>query len=235
MRNSKAWWNQYMYYGLIGLISLITLFMVPMLGSEAGLQWDIPNTTVGWIVWIISNLVSATLNVLLFHGFIKQAKVNVQDDPNYLEARRLLNENKIEEVELPLDPKHWHSKQYRKKGVTLFVFTLLGTVGLSQAILQFDGIKFLTQCITLLIGLIFGVLQMKTTEDYWTIEYLAYARLQVDIKTKAEEQKQITDYYEVTSVTTTEVTRQIPIVQGEKTGLEQEGSNVGNQSITPTV
>lgn len=215
MSSKRAWWNQYMYYGLICLISLITLFLVPMLGSEAGLEWQVPNTPVGWIVWIISNICTSILNVLLFHGFIKQAKVNILDDPNYLEAVRLLQVHEIETVSLPLSPKVWHSKQYRNKGLWLFIGTLAGTIGLSQAILQFDGVKFLSQVITLAIGLIFGVLQMKTTEEYWTVEYLAYAKMKVQEKEALEEKAQTTSYIEQTSITTIERTREIPLEKGE--------------------
>lgn len=219
MNNKRAWWNQYMYYGLIALISLITLFLVPMLGSEAGLEWQLPNTPVGWIVWIVSNICTSILNVLLFHGFIKQAKVNIQDDPNYLEANRLLQLHEIETVTLPLSPKVWHGKQYRKKGVTLFIFTLLGTIGLSQAILQFDGVKFLSQVITLAIGIIFGVLQMKTTEEYWTIEYLAYAKMRVEEKLEQEKKTNVTDYLEETSTTKVIVTRTLPISETGETNV----------------
>lgn len=214
-RSFTALWNRYLYYGLVFVLSLITLFAVPMLGSEAGLQWRVPNTAVGWIVWTVSNLCASTLNVLMFHSFIKQAKVNVQDDPNYQEANRLLLENEIEDAEVPLSPRAWHGKQYRNKGISLFVFTLLGTIGLGQAILTFDGAKFLSQVIVLLMGLIFGVMQMKSTEDYWTNEYLAYAKMKVQEKEELEEKAQTTSYIEQTSITTIERTRELPLEKGE--------------------
>lgn len=209
----NKYWNNYLYYGLIFILSMITLFAVPMLGSEAGLQWNIPTTTAGWIVWTISNICASTLNVLMFHSFIKQAKVNVKDDPNYLEANRLLQENEIIEVETPLSPRAWHGKQYKNKGISLFVFTLLGTIGLGQAILMFDGAKFLSQIIVLLTGLVFGVLQMKTTEEYWTVQYLDYAKMKVREKQEAELEAQTLEYNEITEKTVIERVYKQPLEQ----------------------
>ena len=211
----NKYWNNYLYYGLIFVLSMLTLFAVPMLGSEAGLEWNIPTTTAGWIVWTISNISASTLNVLMFHSFIKQAKINVKDDPNYLEAQKLLSENEIEKIEEPLSPSEWHRKQYRNKGISLFVFTLLGTIGLGQAILMFDGAKFLSQVIVLMTGLVFGVLQMKTTEEYWTVQYLDYAKLKVKEKKEAELEAQTTDYNEIIERTVVERTIRQP-AEGEQ-------------------
>lgn len=72
--------KQWMYYFIIGIISLIALCFLPMIGSTIGLGWNIPNTTAGWIVWISVKCIVAALNVLIFHCFMQQAKVNVKDD-----------------------------------------------------------------------------------------------------------------------------------------------------------
>lgn len=211
MATGEFKWNKYLYYGLIFVLSMITLFAVPMLGSEAGLAWNIPNTVVGWVVWIISNIAASILNVLMFHSFIKQGKVNILDEPAYIEACTLLQSNKIAETDLPLSPKDWHAKQYRSKGISLFVGTLLGTVGLGQAILTFDGAKFLSQVIVLLMGLVFGVLQMKSTEEYWTVEFLAYAKHKVKEKEEAEKLEATLSYNEITERTTVEVIYKEPL------------------------
>lgn len=211
MATGEFKWNKYLYYGLIFVLSMITLFAVPMLGSEAGLAWNIPNTVVGWVVWIISNIAASILNVLMFHSFIKQGKVNILDEPAYIEACTLLQSNKIAETDLPLSPKEWHAKQYMSKGISLFVGTLLGTVGLGQAILTFDGAKFLSQVIVLLMGLVFGVMQMKSTEEYWTVEFLAYAKHKVKEKEEAEKLEATLSYNEITERTTVEVIYKEPL------------------------
>lgn len=76
---------------------------------------------------------------------------------------------------LPKSPHKWVSQQYGKKGTTIFLTTALSSIALTQAILSFDYVSMLTYLFTIIMGLIFGVLQMKTAEDYWTDEYLQYA------------------------------------------------------------
>ena len=178
----KSFFNQYFWYGLIFILSLISLFFLPMLGTEIGLAWTLPNTSIGWIVWTISNLTASVLNVLMFHSFIKQGKLNILEHPSYQEATNLLKENQIGKIENPRSPQVWAKKQYTNKGVSLALFTFLGTISFGHAILTFNLVKFLAQLITLLFGLIFGFMQMKSTEEYWTIEYLEYAKFAIKEK-----------------------------------------------------
>lgn len=166
--------KQYLNYVIIGIVSLIALVFLPMLGSTIGLNWNIPNTLVGWIVWVVVKLIVATLNVLIFYCFMQQAKVNVKDNENYKKARDILINQKEKEI-LPKSPNKWSSQQYIKKGTTIFLTTGLSTIALTQAILTFDYISMLTYLFTIIMGLIFGVLEMKTAEEYWTDEYLQYA------------------------------------------------------------
>lgn len=167
--------RQWMYYFIIGIVSLIALCFLPMIGSTAGLGWNTPNTTVGWIVWITLKVIVAILNVLIFHCFMLQAKLNVKDNERYNEARNILRQNEIKEF-VPRGPLQWNKEQYGHKGVTIFVTTALSTVALTQAMLTFDWMAMLTYLITIIMGLIFGVLQMKTAEEYWTDEFWQYAQ-----------------------------------------------------------
>lgn len=206
-----ATWNKYFWYGIVFILSLITLFAIPMLGSEAGLEWKIPNTTVGWIVWGVSNIAASILNVLMFHSFTKQAKVNVAEDPRYIEAEDLMRDNEIEPELKPESPEVLVGRTYKRKGITIFIFTLLGTIGLGQAILAFDGVKFLSQVIVLGVGLVCGVMQMKHVEDIWTIDYLAYAKYKVKEKQEAEAAALSLAYNEVHEKTIIEAVYKQPV------------------------
>lgn len=190
--DSRTFINRYLYYALIFVLSLVCLFFLPMLGSEAGLEFDLPTTAIGWVVWSVSNLCSAGLNTLMFHFFIKQGKVNIKNDPAYIGANQLLQRNELRQVEKPLSPREWHAKQYRNKGISLFLFTVLGTISFGQALLVFNLVKFLSQAITLLIGLVFGFMEMKSTEEYWTVEYPEYAELRVkEIQSLPKEEQNV--------------------------------------------
>lgn len=192
--DSRTFINRYLYYALIFVLSLVCLFFLPMLGSTAGLAFDIPTTAIGWVVWVVSNLCSAGLNTLMFHFFIKQGKVNIKNDPAYIGANQLLQKNELRQVEKPLSPREWHAKQYRNKGISLFLFTVLGTISFGQALLVFNFVKFLSQAITLLIGLVFGFMEMKSTEEYWTVEYPEYAELRVkEIQSLPKEEQNVSN------------------------------------------
>ena len=60
-------WTQYLYYGIIFVVSLISLIFLPMIGSEADMGFNFPTTSAGWFVYIVSQLIVAVINVLIFH------------------------------------------------------------------------------------------------------------------------------------------------------------------------
>lgn len=188
--------KQKLYYFIIGFISLIALTFLPMLGSTVGLQWNVPNTFVGWIVWIATKLIIATINVLIFHSFMEQAKLNVKDNPKYIEAREILMQLDKKLI-LPRSPEVWNKKQYTHKATSVFISTALATIALTQAILAFDWVSMLSYLFTIIMGLIFGVMQMKTAEEYWTDEFWRYAIMikehydeeKENLETKSEDEK----------------------------------------------
>ena len=172
-------------------MSFIALVFLPMIGSTVGLGWNVPDTVVGWIVWVGSKLIVSTLNVLIFHCFMCQAKINVKDNENYIKARGILTDVNLKEIK-PRSPGKWNIEQYGKKGVTIFITSSLAVVALTQAVLTFDYISMLTYLFTIIMGLIFGVLQMKTAEEYWTREYLEYALYRQELSLKQAEQSRST-------------------------------------------
>ena len=167
--------RQYQYYMIIAILSLVSLFFLPMLGSEAGIDFKLPTTLAGWIVYVLSKLTVAGLNLLIFHCFILQAKLNIKDNPNFIEANRILNMLPDESGTSPRSPIEWNNEVYGKKGISIFITSILSVIGLTQAVLTFDWVSMLTYLFTILMGVIFGVLQMNQAELYWTTEYLQYA------------------------------------------------------------
>ena len=167
--------KQWLYYFIIGIVSMIALCFLPMIGSDIGLAWNLPDTQIGWIVWVTIKVIVAVLNVLIFHCFMMQAKLNIKNDPKYAEALDVLKLTKQKDF-TPRSPSSWNKQQYGQKGVTLFITTALSTVALTQAMLTFDWMSMLTYLFTIIMGIIFGVMQMETAEDYWTNEFWQYAQ-----------------------------------------------------------
>lgn len=182
MERAKQW----MYYLLIGFLSLIALIFLPMIGSTVGLGWSIPNTVVGWIVWVVTKLIIAALNVMIFHCFMQQAKLNIKDHPEYLRALKALNKIKDKKIKLR-SPTKWNAEQYGKKGTSIFITSALSVFALTQAILSFDLVMLFTYLFTIAMGVIFGIMQMKTAEEYWTGEFVMYVD---DLIARKEEEEQ---------------------------------------------
>lgn len=167
--------RQWMYYFIIGIVSMIALCFLPMIGSNVGLGWNLPNTVVGWIVWVTVKIIVAVLNVLIFHCFMLQAIINIKEHEKYQEAREILRLTEQKDF-TPRSPAAWNKQQYGQKGATIFITTALSTIALTQAMLTFDWMAMLTYLFTIIMGLIFGIMQMKTAEDYWTDEFWQYAQ-----------------------------------------------------------
>ena len=180
----KFEFKKYLYYGLVGVISFIILVFLPMLGSETDIGFQFPNTTSGWFIYILSKLIVSIMNVLIFYCFMEQAKINVKDDEKFKKANEIL-EKIFDKKYLPRSPRTWNTQQYSTKAVSIFLTTLMSAFVFTNAILTYDWVTALTYVFTLIFGLIFGVLQMKSAEKYWTNEYYQYALMrQEELRTK---------------------------------------------------
>ena len=188
--------KQGMYYIIIAVISLISVVFLPMVGTTLGLGWKLPDTTAGWVVWGASRAIVATINVLLFHSFMEQAKLNIKDNEHYKEAQDILVKVKKKEHK-PKSPAQWNAAQYGKKGVSLFLASAMSVVAIGQAVLSYEWTTALAYLFTLSMGIIFGIMQMKKAESYWTTEYYEYALM----KKRMEEEQQIAEQSEQTDKT----------------------------------
>lgn len=199
------------YYILIGVVSLLATVFIPMLSSELGVEWVLPNTTVGWSIFVLTKLIIAIVNMLLFYFFMEQAKINVKDDPYYLAANDILRKHREFKNLKPRSPRKWNTSQYLTKGTLIFITSILSAVGLSQAVLTFDLVSFLTYTFTIIMGIVFGVMQMKKAENYWTKEYYQFA---LDVEKEHNDIKEKEEAKEVKNATSESI---------EKTSEEEKG------------
>lgn len=168
--------NDYLYYFIIAIVSIAAIVFLPLVGSSFdGAGFKFPSSASGWIVFVASKLAVATINVLLFHSFIQQAKINVKDDPNYIAARKILADV-AEKQYIPRSERDFNRIEYSTKFTSVGLISLLSVFSFGQAILEFDAIAFLSYIFTVLFGIIFGVLEMKKYEDYYTREFFEYAK-----------------------------------------------------------
>lgn len=160
------------YYVLIFILSLVVMVVAPMFNpnSDVSVGTMFPSTHIGWAIYVCTKLFVACVNLLLFHCFVKQARLNVRDNEKYIEACKIYEMYHPKEY-TPRGPHEYFTQLYRRKGITIFITSVLSAVVLTNAILSFDLTAFVTYCMTILMGLIFGVLKMKEVEGYWTSEF----------------------------------------------------------------
>lgn len=167
--------EQYLYYTIIFIASLIVLVFLPMVGSVVGAGFSFPKTKLGWAIYVLTKVFVAGFNLLIFHCFIKQGKVNARNDTNYLEACKKLNKVDHKRNSAPRSPKQFLVGEYSKKGVTIFLCTCISLVVLTQAILTFDWMALITYLVTIVMGIVFGVMEMVKVQNYWKTEFVLYA------------------------------------------------------------
>lgn len=176
------------YYILIFVLSLLTLLVAPLFGSVVGLAFILPTTPAAWAVYIITKLFVAIVNVLLFHCFVRQGKVNIRNNPQFLAAQEMLGKLHLTYLS-PRSPATFLRQIYFKKGTTVFMTSLLTAFVLTNAILTYDITSLVSYSITIVMGIIFGILKMKDVETYWTEEYYNYAVAKCAAQTEEEEKE----------------------------------------------
>lgn len=166
--------RQWIYYIIIALVTVVFTVFLPLVGSEGDIASHFPTTVMGWIIWSITKLLTAVLNVVIFYCFNEQAEINVKENDKYKEAKVKIGKCKTVKEKQPRSPTKWKTAVYSKKGVIIFITTAGALIGLENMILRWRLDIFLTYIFTIILGLIFGILQMKKAEIYWTEEFPDY-------------------------------------------------------------
>lgn len=173
-QNLKEKFSLNFYYCLIFLLSLLVMTVAPMFtpsaNTDLGISAIFPHSVIGWAIYVCTKLFVGVVNLLLFHCFVKQAKLNIKDNEKYIAACKIYEMYHPKEYN-PRGPKQYFGQLYRKKGIMIFLTSMLSAVVLTNAILSFDVTAFVTYTMTIVMGLIFGILKMKEVEAYWTGEF----------------------------------------------------------------
>lgn len=177
------------YYLIIAVVSFVAAAFLPFIGSalNGGFEW--PQGPMEWAIWITTKLCVALINIILLYCFLAQGKVNIKDDKHYLEAQEILRKLDKYKNLVARSPKKYFGAIWGKKGSMIFISSVLSTIVLAEAMLQFDLTSFLSYVFTVAMGVVMGYLQMRQTEEYWTSEYLAYAK--DELRKYTEEQERL--------------------------------------------
>lgn len=184
--------NDAAYYVIIGLISLLTVFIPPLfmgcLSSDIGLAF--PKNAAGWILWSVLNISTAIANICILVLFKLQAKKNSRTNDNFKKANDILNRLAGQkEVFIPRSPTRMNATDYTRKVICIVISTLTSSVVLTSLILSFDWMTLLSCLVSIIITLCISWVTMLNNEIYWTEEYILYAEMkEKEIKKKAEEE-----------------------------------------------
>ena len=184
--------NDYAYYVMIVLISLLVSFVPPLvMGSVVGnLETVLPKTPVAWVVWIILNVSTAIGNVAILVFFKLQAKKNSVSHPNYIKANEILNRlSGRKEVFIPRSPKAMNAKEYSTKVLCIMISTVASFFTISALMINFQVMTLISCLLSMIIAIIISWTTMLKNEEYWTEEYLLYAEYMEKLLKKGEEEQ----------------------------------------------
>lgn len=185
--------RQYLYYVIIGIFTFIVLVFMPMLGSSIDGGLKLPQGKGAWVMFVITRVFIAVTNIIIFYSFMQQAKLNVRNNKEYIEANKILLRVKNKRERKPMSPKKWEASQYLKKGTTLAIGTVFALFSLSQAILTYKYTDLISYVLLIFSATVFGIFQMKKAEIYWTTEYYRYAKMIEEENKPVEEIQKIND------------------------------------------
>lgn len=165
-------------YIVIGIICILVVFLVPLLSGclKGDISINFPTNLEGWILYWSINGGTTAGNISLFVLFKNQAKINVKNDPNFKRANEILNKHRDEKEFIPRSPRQMNTKEYASKISCIVIFSVMSFITISSLVISFDFITFISCLTSTTVALIFGWVTLIKNEEYWTDEYLEYAK-----------------------------------------------------------
>lgn len=191
--------NQYAYYLMIAIISILATFIPPLLLGAIGgeISLNFPSTVDGWVLWVMINGSTALANISLLILFKLQAKKNSKGNENYLKACLILEKLNDEKVlHIPRSPEKKNRQDYSKKIVFIVLGTLGSFIAVTSLILNFDIYTLISTLISVTITIVLSWFTMLDDEEYWTNEFLLYAKYKEQQVKELEKSRESTEEVE---------------------------------------
>lgn len=177
------------YYILTALLSIVSIIVFPMLdNSNLTFKDTFPTTATGWTLWTIERVLIIVMNLLILNNFVLQARRNIKDNDNYIQANKILDKHKPKGYK-PRSPAQYMSRMYLKKGGSLIITAAASLITIGEAAVNYNYLLLIATVVTIVFAIVFGVVAMHNTEMYWTTEYLDYAHMIEDNRNKIEEKE----------------------------------------------
>ena len=177
--------KQYFNYGVVAIVSMLTLMVAPALESAISGELSYPDTAQGWIFWAIGRIAITVINLVIFTALDKQSEVNAKNNENYIRAKQILESNDAQQ-RIALSPKQIKTKTYLSKIPFIILGSAASLVALSQIIFNYNLATLISYIFTVAMDIAFAIWHMIDKEvNYWSDEFLRYA-LQQQKATEAQ-------------------------------------------------
>lgn len=172
------------------ILSLIAMFLVPLLGSYATGKTQFPQTIPEWILYFTCAIAISLCSLMIYLALHNQGKLNVKDDEDYIKAKELHLKNfeRQDKEIVPIDPFKWEKKTKLKKGAFQTMSIFLGLLGFGLGVLCWNNSQFISSTISIVMAISFGLVHMGDVERMFTegwLEWELYVQKRLD-----EEEKQ---------------------------------------------
>lgn len=190
--NSKIrdYFKQYMYYGIISMLVVVALVILPMIDTSGVLGFKLPETPLGWVMYIVIRGLVGVITFLIFVSFDEQGKVNILEDPRYLAAYNKICATKDKNY-IPISPHRYKIQTRGIKGLTLSISMTITAFMVIEAILTYNLSVLVAYGFTIFMSIITGIFQMQKASTYWTEEFPRW--VDYYIEQLKEEEKDVQD------------------------------------------
>lgn len=161
---------QYIRYGIIAVLIFIALVLLPMFDTDAKLGWEFPETSLGWVSYIVIRGLVGVITYLIFVSFHEQGKVNILKDERYINACEKLRKKRDKKY-IPESPKAFELKSYGLKAVTTAITSIVTAFVVINCILSYNYNILLAYAISIILATIRGVFAMMKASLFWTEKF----------------------------------------------------------------
>ena len=170
------------------ILSLVAMFAVPLLGSYLTGKTQFPQTVPEWILYFACALAISICSLFIYLALFNQGKMNVKDEPEYIQAKELHLKNfkrQNGKDVVPIDPFKWEKSQKRRKGFLQTMGIFMGLLGLGLAVISWNNSQFVSATLSVIMSIAFGLVKMADVERMWTegwLEWELYVEKQLDLE-----------------------------------------------------
>lgn len=174
------------------ILSIISMFLVPLIGSYASGTTQFPQTIPAWILYFTCAIAVSICSLMIYLALHNQGKLNVKDEDEYIKAKELHLKNfeRMNGKEIvPIDPFKWEKKQKTMKGIFQTLGIFFGLLGFGLGALCWNNSQFISSTFSIILAIGFGLVHMGDVERMFTegwLEWELYVQKKLDLEEKAK-------------------------------------------------